>query len=107
MVGIIHPFSVSSRDLPHFSTHDLVWVIWNHYRGEKKHFNECVVCRNIGEWCIDLLWKKWKHDKYIVFNEFIYILIHTCTYDDWMSKTPSCDLEKMNIFFFGFLPCFF
>ena len=104
MVGIIHPFSIGSRDLPHFPIYDLVWIAWNHHRGEADHFKDCVVCRHIGEWCLDLIWSKWNHKHYIKYNEFIYNLIYTDAYDRWMNRTPSCDLEQMNIVFFGFQP---
>ena len=101
MVGIIHPFSISTRDLPHLPLYELTWIAWNHYRGEKEHFQKCVVCKNIGEWCLDLIWKKWQHKKFVIYNEFIYDLLYTDMYDSWMNATPSCDLNHMNAFFLG------
>ena len=99
MVGIIHPFSVATRDLPHLPLHELVWIAWSHHRGEADHNAVCAVCSNVGEWCLDLIWSKWNHRKFINYNEFIYLLIFTNTFDKWMNKTPSCDLPQMDIFF--------
>ena len=104
MVGSIHPFSLSSRDLPHFPLYDVVWIAWNHHRAEREHNDECAVCRNVGEWCLDLIWSKWKHGYFINYNEFIYNLLFTDIFDDYMNTTPSCDLPQMECFFYGFLP---
>ena len=102
MVGKIHPFSVTSRDLPHFPHTELVWVAWDHYRGTRKH--DCVFCRNVGEWCLDLIWSKWKHNRFIVYNEFIHLLIYTDTYDKFMNSVASCNMSQVELFFYGFLP---
>ena len=98
MVGKIHPFSLGTRDLPHLPLHDLVWIAWNHHRGESDHFAECVVCSNVGEWCLDLIWSKWNHGKFIKNNEFIHLLLFTDTFDRWMNATASCDLLQMDLF---------
>ena len=104
MVGIIHPFSVATHEFPHLPLHELVWIAWDHHRGEAEHNAICVVCSNVGEWCLDLIWSKWNHEKFIKYNEFIYLLIFTNIFDKWMETTPSYHLEQMNIFFYGFRP---
>ena len=38
MVGSIHPFTLSSRDLPHLPLYDLVWIVWDCHRGDPKHY---------------------------------------------------------------------
>ena len=104
MVGVIHPFSVATRELPHLPLHELVWIAWNHHREESDHFNECIVCSNVGAWCLDLIWSKWDHKKFIKYNEFIYSLINTNIFDKWMNATASCDLPQVEFFFLGFKP---
>ena len=104
MVGIIHPFSVASRELPHLPLHELVWIAWNHHRGDHEPSAICVVCANVGEWCLDLIWSKWNYKHFIKYNEFIHSLIFTNTFDKWMGTTASCNLEQMEVFFYGFRP---
>ena len=99
MVGSIHPFSLSTRDLPHLPLYDLVRIAWNHIRGEREHNDVCVICQYSGEWCLDLIWSKWKHGYYIHYNEFIYNLLFTHAFDKYMCRTPSCDLPQMEGFF--------
>ena len=108
MVGIIHPFSLATRDLPHLPLYELVWIAWNHHRGEREHFEECVVCSHVGEWCLDLIWSKWKHKHYRKYNEFIYYLIDTDVFDKHMNAVASCDLPQTELFlcFFSFLVLF-
>ena len=104
MVGSIHPFSLSSRDIPHLPLTDIVWIAWNHHRGECVHFEQCIVCSHIGEWCFDLIWLKWKHEHYIKYNEFIHYLIFTDVFDKYMNEVASCDLPHIEHFFYGFFP---
>ena len=104
MVGKIHPFSLSARDLPHLPLVDLVWIAWDHHRGESDHFDECVVCRNVGEWCLDLIWSKWKHERYIKYNEFIHYLIFIDVFDKHMNSVALCNFPEMELFFYGFFP---
>ena len=107
MVGSIHPFSLSSRDIPHLPFYEIVWIAWNQHRGEREHFEECVVCSHIGEWYLDLIWSKWKHKHYIKYNEFIYYLIFTDVFDKHMNAVASCDLPQIELFFNGFFPFYF
>ena len=104
MVGSIHPFSLSSRDLPHLPLYDLVWIAWDCHRGDRKHYEECAVCRNVGDWCLDLTWSKWKHGRYIIYNEFIYNLIYTDIFDKHMNAVASCDLPLIELFYYGLFP---
>ena len=98
MVGSIHPFSLGTRDLPHLPLHDLVWIAWNHHLWEREHNEKCVVCSHIGEWGVDLIWSKWKHEHFTKYNEFIHNLIFTDVFDRYMNATPSCDLLQMEVF---------
>ena len=96
MVGIIHPFSVATRELPHLPLHELVWIAWNRHRGEREHNVICVVCANVGEWCLDLIWSKWEPKKFIKYNEFIHLLIFTNTFKfDVLRKLGWCSSSNI------------
>ena len=65
MVGKIHPFSLNINHLSEEPLHQLIWIVWDSYRGGKRwgdpeKIDYCVVCRYVGEWAIDLIWQKWK-----------------------------------------------
>ena len=103
MVGKIHPFSTNIKHLPDEPLHQLIWIVWDHYRGGKRWdepelVEHCVVCRYVGEWAIDLIWQKWKHSAYVSFGVFINNLINTDIYDFHMGKVTNDKLKKI-IFF--------
>ena len=100
MVGKIHPVGTWTPDLPFAPLVELVWVAWDRYHND----HDCVVCKNIREWVLDLIWEKWDHKKFIIYNEFIYKLIYTNTYDKYMNQVATCDMPSVETFFYGWIP---
>ena len=103
MVGKIHPFSINIRHLPENPLHQLIWIVWDHYRGGKRWgdpeiIDHYVVCRYVGKWAIDLLWEKWRYRDFVSFGVFINNLINTDIYDFHMSKVSNAKLK--NVLFF-------
>ena len=103
MVGKIHPFSINIRHLPEEPLQQLIWIVWDHYRGGKRWgdpeiIDHCVVCRYVGEWAIDLIWQKWRHRAFVSFGVFINNLTNTDIYDFHMSKVSNEKLK--NVIFF-------
>ena len=107
MVGSIHPMGfasgISARDLKFYPLYDLVWIVWDKYCCQPDHLPTCPVRRHVGEWCLDLIWSKWNHKAYIVYNEFIYRFIYTDSYDNYMNKLLSETMPSIGAFFFGYL----
>ena len=108
MVGSIHPFP-HIVDLPRFPVYELVWIVWDRYRGGKRWgdpelVDHCPVCSHIKEWAIDLLWEKWRHDSFIPFGIFVNSLINTDKYDFHMGKVSSEKMKALTFFCYGVSP---
>ena len=109
MVGSIHPFSSSHKDLPHLPVYELIWIVWDRYRGGKRWgdpelVDHCPVCKHITEWSIDLLRKKWKHGSFISFGIFVNNLINTDMYDFHMGKVSTEKIKALTFFCYGISP---
>ena len=103
MVGKMHPFSINIRHLLENPLHQLIWIVWDHYRGGKpcgdpEIIDHCVVCKYVGEWAIDLIWSKWRHKDFVSFGVFINNLINTDIYDFHMASVNNEKLK--NVIFF-------
>ena len=111
MVGSIHPMGftagISARDLKLYPLYDLVRIVWDKYRCQEDHLAVCPVCRHVEEWCLDLIWSKWNHKSYIVYNEFVYRLIHTNSYDNYMNEVSSETMLSIDAFLGGIYPQIF
>ena len=106
MVGKIHPFGIWTPDLPHIPLEELVWVTWDKFH-EKEHMENCVVCRNVADWTLDLIWSSWDHKTYIPYKDFIYKLIKTDEFSWYFSKVATCDMYTIKAFFYGSKPYLF
>ena len=105
----MHPFSKTHLEMRYYEYYELIWIIWDHYRGEKRLDDDelvdnCVVCNHIAEWSIDLLWQKWNHGSFIPFAIFVNNLINTDMYDFHMAKASSKDLKELVLFCWGVSP---
>ena len=98
MAGKIHPLDFSLNDLKFFPLVDLVWIAWDRHRGSD-HVRNCASCRYVGEWCLDLIWSKWDHQKFIIYNEFIYKFVNTNLYDEVMNKVSSVEMPTLEKLF--------
>ena len=105
MVGKIHPVGMWTPDLPHLPLEELVWIAWNRFHED--HTRDCMVCRNIADWCLDLIWSSWDHETYIFYKDFTHRLINTNKYDWYMNKVASCDMHMLKAFFYGSKPYYF
>ena len=109
MVGSIHPFSASHMDLPHLPLYELVWIVWDRYRGGRRWgdpelVDHCPVCAHISECAIDLLWQKWNHRSFIPFGIFVHNLINTDMYDFHMGKVSTEKMKTLVFFCYGISP---
>ena len=96
MVGKIHSMGVSAG----ISARNLKYY-------QREHAAVCPVFRHVGEWCFDLIWSKWNHDRYVVYNEFIYKLLYTNVYDGYMNEVSSETMPSIGSFIFGYIPADF
>ena len=93
------------RVLPTLPLSELALIAWEMYRGgTKSHFENCPVCQHVGEWCINEMWKKWKHDEYENFHMFIYKLIKTARFDKFCNNVTNENIEHFNVYFEGWTP---
>ena len=109
MVGSIHPFSPSHMDLPHLPLYELVWIVWDRYRGGKRWgdpelVDHCPVCFHISEWAIDLLWQKWNHGSFIPFGIFVHNLINIDMYNFHMGKVSTEKMKTLGFFCYSISP---
>ena len=103
MVGSIHPLGPYVDDIPHYPVGDLVWIVWDRYRGGKQSdgtalADHCCVCKYVTEWAIDQLWAKWEHDSFMPFGIFINNLINTSMYDYTLGRLNSGELFLLRYF---------
>ena len=106
MVGKIHPVSPSTEELPFFPVYELVFVLWERYRGGKQWgkveiVDHCPVCKHITEWVVDLLWEKWNRKSFVPFGVFIHHLINTDIYDWHMKRVTPEKMKALPFFCYG------
>ena len=109
MVGSIHPFGQYVDNIPHYSVEDLVWIVWDRYRGGKwwgdsPLKDHCCVCNDITEWAVDQLWKKWEHGSFLPFAVFVNNLINSDIYDYYMGKVSTEKMSSLRLFCIGIVP---
>ena len=105
MVGQLHPVPFITRAIPTLPLANLALLAWEMHRGVgKAHFEKCPVCQHVGEWCIDEMWKKWKHDEYQSFHLFIYRLIKKSTFYNFSNNVTNENLKHFNVYFEGWTP---
>ena len=95
--------------MPHYPVEDLVWIVWERYRGGKRWGDpplkdHCCVCKYVTEWAVDLLWEKWEHGSFIPFGVFVNNLINTDMYDFHMGKVSTGQLPVLRFFCQGISP---
>ena len=76
MLPAVGCYRTGSNDFPHLSIEELIFIVWEAYRGEERwgkpqSVNHCFSCRKEIEWAVDLLWLRWNHDSYEPFGSFI------------------------------------
>ena len=105
MVGSIHPFGRYTNDMPHYPVEELVWIVWDRYRGRKPPLKDhCCVCKYVTEWAMDLLWEKWEHGSFIPFGVLVNNLINTDMYDFHMGKVSTGQMPVLKFFCRGVSP---
>ena len=106
MVGSIHPFGANVDYIPDYPLGDLLWIVWDRYRGkpEAPLVDHCCVCKYVTEFALDALWSKWNHEKYLPFAVFVNNLINTDMYDFHMGKVSSRQMKTLIFFCLGISP---
>ena len=109
MVGSIHPFGRFTNDMPYYPVEELVWIVWDRYRGGKRWGDpplkdHCCVCKYVTEWAVDLLWEKWEHGSFVPFGVFVNNLINTDMCDFHMGKVSTAQMPVLKYFCLGISP---
>ena len=95
MVGKIHPFGVNTNEIKDYKLVDLVWIAWDNRR---PHEN-CIVCRYVRDWRLELMLQKWDQNQYNDFHEFTDELLNGTNYDEFLNRVSSARMDEVQKLF--------